>query len=142
MAILLVFGITGTPAATLGGLSFEGLRATLAPGLAGAAADRVVLTFAFAQLVHYSVWLFLIPVTLASSSRAWVLRDLGDDFGGSGRAAILVAVLALPILGLLDPAGARSAYLSLVLFHGWLEVAMIVHWLLRPSASQPLEARA
>ena len=39
----------------------------------------------------------------------------------------LLGVAALPLLGCLDPAGTRAAYLSLVLFHGWLELSLAAY---------------
>ena len=35
--------------------------------------------------------------------------------------------LALPLAGLLAPTVARASYLSMVLFHGWLELAVAAH---------------
>lgn len=118
--------------ASVAGLSFEGLRDSLAPGLAPAAADRVVMSFAFAQLMHYSIWVFLLPACAGAMqerrSLGQVAHDLSSELGRVGIAAGLLLLIALPTLGLFDATGARSAYLSIVLFHGWLEIALIVYW--------------
>ncbi len=42
----------------------------------------------------------------------------------------VIAVAALPLAGLFEPLMMRNGYLSLVLFHGWLEIAIIAHFLL------------
>ena len=57
-----------------------------------------------------------------------VAHDLSNELGRVGIAAGLLLLITLPMLGLFDATGARSAYLSIVLFHGWLEIALIVYW--------------
>lgn len=132
MAALLLGVVPTTSGASVAGFSFEGLRSSLAPGLAPAAGDRVVMSFAFAQLMHYSIWVFLLPACAGAMrerrSIGQVARDLHRELGDFGIAAGLLALIALPTLGLFDAIGARSAYLSIVLFHGWLEIALIVYW--------------
>jgi hypothetical protein len=96
------------------GLSVDGLAATLAPGLDPLWGGRVVACFAFLQLVHYATWVAWIP---ASSARSWF-----DDLGRSGVAVAVAASALLPLLAFADPPAVRATYLSLVLFHGWLEL--------------------
>ncbi|MFT5291167.1 MAG: hypothetical protein ACI8PQ_001798 [Planctomycetota bacterium] len=126
MTAILAGVVPAWSATPVAGLSFEGLRETLAPGLSVAMGERVVLSFAFAQLMHYSVWMFLMPGCAWGQGEAHTIRDWSGKLGRSG---VLVALLALPLLGLIDPIGARSTYLSFVLFHGWLEIALVMHWL-------------
>ena len=139
-ALLLGLASAGNPA-PIAGLSFAGLRDALAPGLSPEAGNRVVMSFAFAQLMHYSIWVFLLPACARASqpstsgvsqgrrTPSTVLADLRKELGQRGLAFCIVALISLPLLGLLDATGARSAYLSIVLFHGWLEIALVVYWL-------------
>lgn len=98
----------------------------MAPGLAEPWALRLVLLFAFAQSVHYGVWLRLIPEddrpqatprTFQASMRA--LRvDLGQPFlAGAALLSLGIAAWAL-----FDLATARENYLRMALFHGHLEL--------------------
>jgi hypothetical protein len=112
--------------ATAPALDGASLARTLAPDLAPAIAARLVAVYAFAQAVHYAVWLHLAPrartqsdVLPAPRRRRVVLAVIG--------AATLVVLLA----ALRDAAGARTAYLSLAMFHGWLELAILAHLGLR-----------
>jgi hypothetical protein len=99
----------------------------LAPGMSDPWALRLVLVFAFAQSVHYGVWLRLIPEddragsaprTFQASTRA-LLADIGRPV------TIVAAALALGIAvwAVLDLAQAREGYLRMALFHGYLELA-------------------
>lgn len=101
----------------LGEFRWSELASTLAPGLDGDSAERVVRSFAFAQLVHYALWCGPLPLAKGSS----LLREAGR----AGVALVIVACAALPLAGLFDAAATRSTYLSLVVAHGWLELALI-----------------
>lgn len=99
----------------------------LAPGLAEPWALRLVLLFAFAQAVHYGVWLRLIPEddrpqstprTFAASYRA-----LEADFGPTWPAISLVLMSGLAVWAVFDLIEARTGYLRMALFHGYLELA-------------------
>ena len=99
----------------------------LAPGIEATWGLRLVVLFAFAQAVHYGVWLRLIPEddrpqstprTFAASARA-VHADLGT---------VLLVVAGVLVLGIsiwaaFDLANARVGYLRAALFHGYLELA-------------------
>lgn len=99
---------------------WSSLESALAPGLAPELATRLVLVFAFAQALHYAVWLSWLP---SVTRPATTLRgDLGPTLT-FGFTAIGVAVL---VCACIDPIATRTGYLSLVLFHGWLELAVIV----------------
>lgn len=121
--VLAIDGLHGGPA----GLDVYYHLASLAPGVPGMVAVRLVLLFAFAQAAHYVVWVRLVPEedrpretprTFAASFRA-LREELGLP---------LVALTALASIGLaawaaFDLFGARIGYLRAVLFHGHLEVA-------------------
>lgn len=124
------------------GLDYFAMADTLAPGLEPELAARLILTFAFAQAVHYAVWLRLVPGTppytsgpVAPSFRR-ALHDLRRDIGPRGLMIALALTVAVPAWGLLDPIGAREGYLSIVLFHGWLELAVVAR-ILSHRAAQP-----
>ncbi len=122
-------------AAILGG-AFDGLHAdfgahasSLARGVHGPFASRLVLAFCFAQSVHYAVWIRLVPEedrpratprTFAASTRELV-RDMG-------LAPVLVTIalaLGLAVWALVDLTAARDGYLRFAAFHGQLELAAV-----------------
>jgi hypothetical protein len=109
------------------GLNADYHLSLLSPGLAEPWALRFVILFAFAQAVHYGVWLRLIPEddrpqptprTFRASFRA-LRADMGTWFLAG---AFLVA-LGVAIWATLDLLEARSTYLRLALFHGHIELA-------------------
>ncbi|MBK8093414.1 MAG: hypothetical protein IPK32_15900 [Verrucomicrobiaceae bacterium] len=104
----------------------------LAPGLAEPWALRLVLLFAFAQSVHYGVWLRLIPEddrpqetprTFRASARA-----LQADMGTPLLVGALFIALGIALWSVFDLAAARENYLRMALFHGYLEL-IAVTWL-------------
>jgi hypothetical protein len=111
------------------GLSFGALVETLAPGLGGVIGARVVLVYAFAQALHYAVWLVLIPSVAHRPRERWSIASLREDLGPVGLVVAASLCLAVPVAGVLAPVATRDVYLSLVLFHGWLEIAVIARWL-------------
>jgi len=98
----------------------------LGANLSGPWGLRLVLIYAFAQSVHYGVWLRLVPEEdrerpaprgFASSYKALV-RDVGRPL----LALALVSLVALIAWALFDLVSARSGYLRLAIFHGPLEL--------------------
>lgn len=111
------------------GLSFGTHAWTLAPSLAEPWALRLVLVFAFAQSIHYWVWLRLVPeedrgrATPRSFRSSWraLYRDLGPwVLALAGISALVVAVWAC-----IDVANARSGYLRMAIFHGQIELVAL-----------------
>lgn len=103
----------------------------LAPGVAEPWALRMVLLFAFAQSVHYGVWLRLIPEddrpqetprTFRSSAHA-LHADLGTPLLIGG----VLFALIITLWAVFDLAAARDSYLRLALFHGYLEL-IVATW--------------
>ena len=98
----------------------------LAPGIAEPWALRLVLLFAFAQSVHYGVWLRLIPEddrpqetprTFRASA-----RSLTADVGTPLMAFVILLSLGIALWAAFDLTTARENYLRMALFHGYLEL--------------------
>lgn len=111
------------------GLELRHHLAAIAGNLEGPLALRLVLLFAFAQSVHYGVWLRLVPEddrdrATPRSFRA-SFRALVDELGPLLPALALLATLALAGWALVDLAAAKSGYLRFAAFHGFLELALL-----------------
>lgn len=98
----------------------------IAPFDDSALATRAVLAFAFAQSVHYAVWLRLVPEAdrprPGLRSFASSLRALTADVGVTLVAVAIVVTVAFAAWGCFSIAGARDGYLRLAIFHGPLEL--------------------
>jgi hypothetical protein len=99
-------------------------RADLAVGLVSA--------FVFLQSMHYGVWLSSVPqetlktqgtTTFRMSVRSWF-----SDFGVPGGLAIAVAAVAVLLGGVFELHRTRELYLSLAMFHGYLELALLAYF--------------
>lgn len=130
IAASLFIGFGSLPAAPYDahwtGLSFGELARTLSFASDPSLTYRLVLFFAFAQSVHYVVWLRLIPDEdrKACAPRSYVqsARALTKDLGGPllwGALLLLVGLLGLAIVRL---ELARDAYLGVAYAHGHLEL--------------------
>lgn len=122
------------------GLTMEEMVWTLAPGMSPEWGLRLVLVYAFAQALHYTVWLRMVPQSQthqprrapSTLARAW--RELRLDIGKVGLLIAVILAVLVPVAGLFDGPGTRATYLTVVLFHGWLELAVIAHLLVRRAA--------
>lgn len=128
----------------IGGLSLGALTEVMAPGLSPVWATRLVMLFAFAQSVHYAVWIRLVPQTIdprrVPPTFARSVVRLRSAWGPRGLWLLAASAVAFPALALVwDAEGARLTYLVAVVFHGWLEVAVIVVWV--AGALRPLRGR-
>jgi hypothetical protein len=110
------------------GVALSELVETLSPARDPAWGRRFVLLFAFAQSVHYAIWLRLVPEedrprpglrSFESSVRALTL-----DLGSVLPLGCALCVGALVAWACLDLRAARQAYFQLALFHGPLEIAV------------------
>lgn len=108
---------------------WSALERSLAPGLPSHLAARLVLVFAFMQALHYAAWLAWLPA--ATRPRSSLISDLGPTL------ATIFGVIALAVIACawFDPIATRTGYLSLVLFHGWLELAAITVLVTRGGSS-------
>ncbi len=111
------------------GNRFDDFVAGAAPGVSGPWAQRLVLSFAFMQSVHYGVWLRLVPDDLRHRAAprpfkaSWAA--LRAELGVWPLAGFTLAALAIAAWGALDLHGARLGYLRLGAFHGYLELAVL-----------------
>ncbi len=114
------------------GLFVEDQQALLAPLLPPPYGTRLLLLFAFAQAVHYTVWLRLIPDEArkrpAPRPFAASLQALQRDVGETLLGLALFIAGALALWALLDLGGARTGYFQLALFHGYLELCVLALW--------------
>lgn len=125
-------------AAPTAGHTLQGFVTTLAPDLPGPWGLRAVAAYALLQAVHYGMWLVCIPAAgrvvdlpTAPTDR-WA--SWRTDLGALGVVAVVLGAVLLAVAGWVDPVTARSGYLSLVLFHGWLELAVGAHLAARHAA--------
>jgi len=131
---LFLSGATTPLTAQLGGdaafgLSLAQVSSWLAPGCGPDLAIGIALSYIFLQGIHYAVWLGWIPqeelpgqstMSFKSSLRS-VVRDLGT-VGFWIVLGLMVVVLGASFVNL---HGTRNLYLSLAVFHGYLELAML-----------------
>lgn len=114
--------------------AFEG---ALAPGLDAPWSMRLVATFAFAQSVHYGIWLRLVPddtrrrATPRTFAATW--RALQSDVGRPVLLGFCALALGIGVWSLFDLVAAHTGYLRLAVFHGYLELAALAlpAWMLR-----------
>lgn len=103
--------------------------ASLAPGLDGVVGLRLVLSYCFAQSVHYAMWLRLVPEddrarpTPRSFVASW--RALVDELGLALPLLAGLAALVLAGAATVDLAAARLGYLRAAQFHVFLELALL-----------------
>ncbi len=111
------------------GLGAEHHLLSLAPDAPHPWGLRLVLLFAFAQSVHYAVWLRLVPdddrprATPRTFAASW--RALAGDFGPWPLALTAALAIGLAVWATLDLAAARDGYFRMALFHGHLELAAL-----------------
>ncbi len=120
---LIVVGVGGLVqpelAAALGSPAGFGPReaaAVILPGLSLPFAGAVIRLYAFSQLTHYIVWLFLVP---SAGNR----RTLTEDFGLIGTTVLALLIAAVLGAGAFFPIKTRELYLTASSFHAWLEIA-------------------
>ena len=123
------------------GLDFGTLPRWLAPGLPPILGAGVASSYIFLQSVHYSAWLAWIPQddvrgegTLTFRMSA---RSLLKDFRAPGLALIGVLMLVVLAGAFAGAQRARDLYISLAMFHGYLELAMIGYFAVRGAPRGP-----
>ena len=140
LTALLLSGQTYLWTARLGTLDLLGLHVLtaadwLAPGLPTERAVGLTLSFTFLQSVHYSTWLLVVPQedVRGQGTATWRMgvRSMTREFGRVGVWIMLATVAAVPIAACFDLHGARNLYLSLAMFHGYLELALGAYYFAR-----------
>jgi len=116
----------------------------VAPNVPAQHAISITLAYVFLQSIHYVIWLVVIPqedlTTRGTLSFRMSLRSLRADFGRWGLCAIALAAGVVLIGALAHALRARGLYLSLAMFHGYLELAMLAYFWAAGGAAR--EARA
>lgn len=120
--------LTGGLSAPWTGLSLRELAYSLSPTPVGAMATRLILLYAFGQSVHYIIWLRLIPEESRKShtprSYQQTYRALRGDVGSWVLWLALLGTLVFLVWAFVEGAGiARTRYLNVAFFHGYLELA-------------------
>lgn len=113
-------------------LGLDGHLYALAPDLPETWGLRLVLCFCFAQGVHYSMWLRLIPEEdrerpTPRTFRA-SLHALHADLGTWLLLLALFVSVGLVAWALRDLVEARNGYFRLATFHGYLELCALALW--------------
>lgn len=109
------------------GLDLADQAGTFAPPFAGAWGVHLVVLFAFAQSVHYGLWLRAVPDEARPSrtprSFRQSARALVRELGAPLVLATAAAALGLAVWAALDLVAARDTYFRFAMFHGYLEFA-------------------
>ncbi len=110
------------------GLSVDAQARSLSPFTDPELSVRFVLFFAFAQSVHYGVWLRAVPDEARQRagvrSFASTARALRADVGSWILAAFALAFVGIAAWAARDLVAARTGYLRLAISHGYLEIAV------------------
>jgi hypothetical protein len=127
-AVIPLADLTGGFSAPWTGLTAASLGAGLAPGPFGPLTLRLLLLYAFAQSVHYVVWLRLVPEDDRPSPtpRSFLqsYRALRRDVGALVLWMAVLTALGLAVWAAATNVGqARNSYLQIAFFHGYLELA-------------------
>ncbi len=135
----------GTIDGTVLGTSIDRETWVLAPTLSSPWDARLVVVFAFAQSVHYGLWLRVIPDEARPSktprSFAQSARALVADVGGPVVLLAMAGAAVVAVYGLVDVYAARMRYLDFALFHGYLELAALGLFFAESRGGGPLERR-
>ncbi|HMY57112.1 MAG TPA: hypothetical protein PK472_02585 [Pseudomonadota bacterium] len=137
----LPFGLSAAPHSD--GSALEFFRDTLAPEFSETWGTRLVLLYCYAQMVHYSVWLQLVPEEdrprPTPRSFRESLRVLFADLSWPLLLLAMLIALSLLLFALRDVWAARTAYFRLATFHGYLELCALGLWFVK--GQRPQKAR-
>lgn len=110
------------------GLAVNDLARSLAPHLDPLWATRWVVLYAYFQLLHYGIWLHLIPTDDGAPLTFPALRR---DLGLPLLVGTALVALGLAVWGILDLVAARTHYFQVAYFHGHLELLAAPFLMLR-----------
>lgn len=120
---LLLFGVA---APDIRALPYE-IGVGLVPLEIATFGGRLVALYAFAQAMHYTVWLRLIPEEDRDrpTPRTWAasFRALRGDVGPWILGAAALGAIGFGVYAIVNLVAARDAYLNAAIFHGHLEIA-------------------
>ncbi len=146
--VALLFALLGTllfvmplreSADTFAGLTLDVQMRSLSPVVDPELSFRFVLFFAFAQSVHYAVWLRAVPDEARQRagirSFASTTRALRADVGPWILGAFVAGFVGIAAWALRDLVAARTGYLRLAISHGYLEIAVAALFLLEKTTS-------
>ena len=123
------------------GEALELLRDTLAPGFDEPWGTRLLVLYCYAQMVHYTVWLQLIPEEDRDRPTPRSFRQSLSALRADLSWPVLVVAAAV-LVGLLgwgffDVWASRVAYFRLATFHGYLELCALCLWWVTAQRPQP-----
>jgi hypothetical protein len=134
------------------GLGLGELPRWVAPGLPPALGLGLTSSYIFLQSIHYSALLGWIPQDDVRAEGTLTFRmsarSLVKDFGAAGLAVIGIAMAVVLAGALANARRARDLYVSLAVFHAYLELAMLGFFVVRgrglggAAAPAPLEPAA
>ncbi len=120
-----------------GGLQAFGLHLLVAadwvaPGLSPKNAVGLTMAYVFLQSVHYSAWLLLIPQedvrAEGTTTFRMSARSLLSDFGLYALLALALTAAVVVAAAFFDVHRTRALYLSLAMFHGYLELTLLCYF--------------
>lgn len=105
-----------------------GLAGAYAPSVDARHAERWLVFFAFAQSIHYAVWLRLIPEVDREIEGTYSFRQSAQKLARDVPRGVLAFAACGAVFfmtwGAVRPIAAREAYLTVGTFHAYLELAM------------------
>lgn len=151
LVLLTLSGATLPWVVRLHGYAFGGsdvfyAAAALAPHVTGLLGPSIVLSYVLLQSVHYMAWLVWIPdasnAGQGTPTFRMTARGLRRDLGSMGLTVLALAAVVVAFAALADAGRARTAYLSLSAFHGYLELATVAFLTTRAARvrAAPVEA--
>lgn len=150
LSLILLSGRTYFWTEKLGTVQLLGLHVLaasdwLAPGLPFYEAAGLTLSFAFLQSVHYSTWLLVVPQedVRGQGTVTWRMaaRSMLREFGRIGFALLLLSALGVLVAACFNVHRTRNLYLSLAMFHGYLELALAAYFFARGGLQPVQESR-
>lgn len=141
----LLFALPSREITPFAGLTLDVQMRSLSPFTDPELSTRFVLFFAFAQSVHYAVWLRAVPDEARPRegirSFASTARALRADVGPWVLAAFALLTIGIAAWALRDLVAARTGYLRLAISHGYLEIAVAALFVLERARSPRAPAR-
>jgi len=92
----------------------------------GQLAPRLLVVFAFAQLMHYAVWCWFLPRRAPSAMQAFDATSVGRALAGARFWLLVAGVTTLvAVLALVEYKQGRTLYSSIGAYHAYLEYPII-----------------